>query len=131
MILWIFGYGDFRNLIIFLSSNFSPFFEKIKNYFLIQNSENLSTYSYYECLLLKNAKSAINAQETQQKTFKFFRSPKKLRLWGGFWVRQQVKKKWYFQKLVWYLHCTKRRFLHLKADAKYIWGAHFPLPPTT
>ena len=47
---------------------------------------------------------------------------------GGFWVCQRVKFYWYFQKLVWYLQSTKRRFLNFKADAKYSWGVHFPLP---
>ena len=69
MILYIFGYEDFINAVIFFQFwvPFPPFwnnrnFDFFSNiYFLIRISENLSTYSYYECLQLKNTEFAVNA----------------------------------------------------------------------
>ena len=50
--------------------------------------------------------------------------------WGGFRLYEPVMFYWCFQNLVWYLHCTKRHFLHFKADAKSVRGGpkvNFPL----
>ena len=80
MILYIFGYGDFKNVFF---QNFLPFFGKVKilnffsrNYFSIKITENLSTYSNYECLQLKSTKSAINASVNSAKKIKFVQSPR-------------------------------------------------------
>ena len=66
---------------------FSPVFEKkskfwlfSKKYFLIKNSEVLSTYSNYENFQLENTKSAIDAIGDAAKNFEILLGV----LWGNY-----------------------------------------------
>ena len=76
MKLYIFGYKDLKNVVIFLFQTYPCFLEKKNNilifssktYFLIEKfSENLSKYSNYECLQVKITKYAINASGNSAK----------------------------------------------------------------
>ena len=78
MVTYIFGYESLKNTIIFFNFEFFPTFWKSlnfevfsKNYILINISENLSLYSNYDVIRLKNTKCASEPQETQQKALNF------------------------------------------------------------
>ena len=47
-----------------------------KTYYLINISQNLSTFSYYEGIQIKIQKSRLVSHGTEQKTFKFVKSPR-------------------------------------------------------
>ena len=71
-ILYIIRYKDLKNAVIFLIMNVSPFFGKIEvltyiQFVFVKKSENLPTYSDYECLQLKRTEFASNASEISAK----------------------------------------------------------------
>ena len=63
MILYIVGYVDLKNAVIFLILNFSQYFGKIKIY------EIVSIYFNHECLQLKITKFAMKGSGNSTENF--------------------------------------------------------------
>ena len=75
MILYVFWYKDFKYVVIPLK--FWIFPDVLEIIFLMKIYENLSTFSNYECIQLKNIKLGINVSGNTAKKFEDLLSHKK------------------------------------------------------